>query len=113
MKPVHWLRLLVYVLIGAALLIAVVPLLVLLSLVQGGSGFGLCPDGIASCRNPYTAAPELTAGLTVALLVVVAAIRVLMRAARRLQAEEYRVDPDQGADSAENPSSPSNERTTR
>lgn len=91
MKPVHLLRLLVFVLIGAALLIAVVPLLVLLSLVQGGSGFGLCPDGLGSCRNPYTAAPELTATLTVALLVVVALIRILMRSARRLQAEEREI----------------------
>ncbi|HSJ36352.1 MAG TPA: hypothetical protein VLB85_14995, partial [Acidimicrobiia bacterium] len=88
MKPVHLLRFLVFLLIGAALLIAVVPLLVLLNLVQGGSGFGLCPDGIGSCRNPYTAAPELTATLTVALLGIVALIRVLMRSARRLQAEE-------------------------
>lgn len=77
-----------FLLICAALLIAVVPLLVLLSLVQGGSGFGLCPDGITSCRNPYTAAPELTATLTIALLVIVAGIRILMRVARRLQAEE-------------------------
>lgn len=88
MKPVHLIRILVFLLICAALLIAVVPLLVLLSLVQGGSGFGLCPDGIASCRNPYTAAPELTATLTIALLVIVAGIRILMRVARRLQAEE-------------------------
>lgn len=111
MKPVHLLRLLVYLLMGAALLIAVVPLLVLLSLVQGGSGFGLCPDGIGTCRNPYTAAPELTGGLTVALLVIVAAIRVLMRAARRMQAEEYRVEgtPAEGGGPADH----SNERATR
>lgn len=92
MTAVHWLRLLVFILIGAAILIAVVPLLVLLSLVQGGSGFGLCPDGIGTCRNPYTAAPEMTAALTLGLLVVVAAIRILMRTARRLQAEEYQVE---------------------
>ncbi|HEX7100286.1 MAG TPA: hypothetical protein VF377_13735 [Acidimicrobiia bacterium] len=91
MKTVHLLRVIVYILIGAALLIAVIPLLVLLSLVQGGSGFGLCPDGITTCRNPYTAAPELTTGLTVALLVIVAAIRVIMRYARKLQSEEYKV----------------------
>lgn len=109
-KTVQLLRLLVYILVAAALLIAVVPLLVLLSLVQGGSGFGLCPDGITSCRNPYTAAPELTAGLTVALLVIVAAIRVLMRTARRIQSEEYRVS----ATPAESPDeTQSNDRATR
>ncbi len=108
------LRLLVYILIGVALLIAVVPLLVLLSLVQGGSGFGLCPDGITTCRNPYTAAPELTATLTLALLAVVASIRVLMRAARRVRNEEYRVVEGNGPhDTTPPPPSHSNERTTR
>lgn len=111
MRTVHWLRLLVYILMAAALLIAVVPLLVLLSLVQGGSGFGLCPDGISSCRNPYTAAPELTAGLTVALLVIVAAIRILMRTARRLQAEEYRVEGEPTG--PVEPDDQSNDRATR
>ncbi|MFP3915753.1 MAG: hypothetical protein ACLFWM_12820 [Actinomycetota bacterium] len=113
MRPVHWLRLLAYILIAAALLIAVVPLLVLLSLVQGGSGFGLCPGGIASCRNPYTAAPELTAGLTVALLVIVAAIRILMRTARRLQADEYRVESEPEGGPAPGAPSHSNDRATR
>lgn len=79
------------ILVGAAIVIAAVPLLVLLSLVQGGTGFGLCPGGIETCRNPYTAAPELTVGLTVALFLVVAAIRIAMRTARNIQQEEYRV----------------------
>jgi hypothetical protein len=91
---VAWLRLIVYILIAAAILIAVVPLLVLLNLVQGGSGFGLCPGGISQCRNPYTAAPELTATLTIGLFVVVAAIRVLMRTARRMQSESYGVSDE-------------------
>lgn len=112
MKPVYLLRFLVFLLIGAALLIAVVPLLVLLNLVQGGSGFGLCPDGITSCRNPYTAAPELTATLTVALLVIVAMIRILMRTARRLQAEERIVSdtPPPPADSESVDATPSDRR---
>ncbi len=93
-SPVIWLRLAVLILVGAAILIATVPLLVLLSLVQGGTGFGLCPGGISTCRNPYTAAPELTAALTVGLFAVVAAIRVLMRMARRLQREDYKVVPE-------------------
>lgn len=107
------LRLVTYILMGVALLIAVVPLLVLLSLVQGGTGFGLCPDGITSCRNPYTAAPELTATLTLALLAVVAAIRVLMRAARRVRSEEYRVIEDTPTEETTPPPPHSNDRTTR
>ena len=94
MNGAAWLRLIVYILIAAAILIAVVPLLVLLNLVQGGSGFGLCPGGISQCRNPYTAAPELTATLTIGLFVVVAAIRVLMRTARRMQSESYGVSDE-------------------
>lgn len=109
---VYLVRLLVLILIGVALVIAVVPLLVLIDLVQGGSGFGLCTDGITSCRNPYTAAPELTAALTVALLAVVASIRVLMRTARRLRSEEYRVS-DQVPGEEEQPESYSNDRATR
>lgn len=85
MKSVTWLRMVVYILMAAAILIGLVPLLVLLSLVEGGTGFGLCPDGITSCRNPFTAAPELTATLTVALFAVVAVIRVMMRMARKMQ----------------------------
>lgn len=107
------LRLLVYILIGVALLIAVVPLLVLLSLVQGGTGFGLCPDGITSCRNPYTAAPELTATLTLALLAVVASIRILMRAARRVRSEEYRVVEGNGPPDQATPPPQASDRTTR
>lgn len=109
---VYLLRVLVLVLIGVALVIAVVPLLVLINLVQGGTGFGLCPEGITSCRNPFTAAPELTATLTVALLAVVASIRVLMRTARRLRSEEYRIT-DRASTEEDQPETYSNERATR
>jgi hypothetical protein len=61
-----------------------VPLLVLLDLAGGGSGFGMCPTGVDSCRNPYTAAPELSVILTVALIVVLAGVRVTTRAEHRL-----------------------------
>lgn len=88
-KTAFWLRLVVYILIAAAILIALVPLLVLLSLVRGGTGFGLCPGGIGTCRNPYTAAPELSLALTVGLFVIVAVIRVVMRMARRASNESY------------------------
>lgn len=82
------LRMIVVILIVAAIVIAAIPLLVLLDLVRGGSGFGLCPGGITACRNPYTAAPELSVALTAGLFVVIAAIRVTMRTARRVRDEE-------------------------
>lgn len=78
---IRFARILLY---GTAVLLAAVPLLVLIDLAGGGTGYGLCPTGIDSCRNPYSAAPELTAILTVALAVVLAGIRVTTRAERRL-----------------------------
>lgn len=78
---VRFARILLY---GTAVLLAGVPLLVLLDLARGGSGYGLCPTGVESCRNPYTAAPELTVILTVALMVVLAGVRVTTRAERRM-----------------------------
>ena len=73
------------------LAVAAIPMLVLLDLVGGGNGWGLCPDGITSCRNPYTAASELALGLTLVLFLALAGIRVLMRVARRLQAESFQI----------------------
>jgi hypothetical protein len=67
--------------------IAVVPILVLLDLVKGGTGFGLCPGGMEACDRPYTTGAELVVILTLALLLVVVAIRILMKLARRLQQE--------------------------
>ncbi len=73
------------VLIVAAVALAAVPLLVMLDLASGGTGYGMCPGGITECRNPYTAAPELSITLTVALMLVLGGLRVANRADRRLQ----------------------------
>lgn len=67
--------------------IAVVPILVMIDLAAGGTGYGLCPSGIETCDRPFTTGPELLIFLTLALSLVVVAIRVLMRLARRLQTE--------------------------
>jgi hypothetical protein len=64
------------VLILAAVALAAVPLLVLLDLAGGGDGYGLCPGGITRCRNPYSAAPQLSIALTVGLFVVLGGLRV-------------------------------------
>jgi len=77
------LRLVRLVLVVAAVALAAVPLFVLLDLARGGTGFGLCPGGIARCRNPYTAAPELSAALTLGLFVILAALRIVNRMWRR------------------------------
>jgi hypothetical protein len=84
MDPRAFVRTLRLILIVAAVGLASFPLLVILDLSEGGTGYGLCPSGVASCRNPYTAAPELATVLTVGLLVVLGGFRVTTHLAREL-----------------------------
>ena len=83
-----FLRLAVGILLLAILAIAAIPLLVLIDLSGGGTGFGLCPDGIGSCATPLTAGPELTLILAVVLFVLVASVRLLLRMVRRLEVRQ-------------------------
>ena len=75
----------------AAVAIAAVPLLVLVDLVGGGTGYGLCPGGLDACDNPYSTGAELAVLLAVALFVLVLGIRLLMRLARKLRDESLQV----------------------
>ena len=85
MELQYLVRLVRAVLVVAAVALAAVPLIVLFDLAQGGTGYGLCPRGVTACRNPYTAAPELSALLTLGLVVVLAGFRITNRTLRRLQ----------------------------
>ncbi len=85
MELQYLVRLFRAILVVAAVALAAVPLLVLLDLAQGGTGYGLCPGGVRACRNPYTAAPELSTLLTVGLILVLAGFRITNRTLRRLQ----------------------------
>ena len=76
MELQYLVRLVRAILVVAAVALAAIPLFVLLDLAQGGTGYGLCPGGVTECRNPYTAAPELSALLTVGLIVVLAGLGV-------------------------------------
>lgn len=78
------LRVLILVLILVALAVAVVPVMVLINLLGGGSGFGLCPEGLAACPKRYTSGPALAAYLTLTLMIVVGLIRVASHLLRRL-----------------------------
>lgn len=60
--------------------VVVLPMIVLLDLARGGSGLGLCPDGLASCRSSYFDGPELAGILVVVLLLLYAVLRSLLRA---------------------------------
>jgi hypothetical protein len=80
-------RILVLLLALIALGILLVPVLVLVDLVSGGTGYGLCAGGIENCQLPYSAGAEMLILLSIALFAVLMVIRGLMRLARRLQAQ--------------------------
>jgi len=84
-------RLGVFILSAAAIGIALIPILVLIDLLDGGTGWGLCPQGIEACNNPYTTAAEFGILLTLGLFLSVLGIRLLMKMARRLRSDDYQV----------------------
>lgn len=88
-----WLiRLAVIALVVAAIGIAVVPLLVMVDLLQGGTGWGLCPGGLQECQTPYTAPFEFLVLLVVGMFLIILAIRLILRLSRRLRAESFQVN---------------------
>ena len=88
------LRIVIGLLIAAAFGVALVPLLVLLDLGDGGSGWGLCADGVSTCRNSYFAGFELVAILVVVLFVIVGLIAIFARVLRWVERREReRKDP--------------------
>ncbi len=88
---VQVIRALIVVLAGIAVAIAAIPVLVMIDLLGDGTGFGLCPNGLEACVKPYSTAPEFVMILTLALFLVVLAIRLLMKLARQLQDDTYQV----------------------
>lgn len=88
---VFFVRLGVFLLVVLAVAIGVVPILVLIDLLDGGTGYGLCPGGLEFCDKPYSTGAELIIVLTIALFLTVMGIRLLMRLARRLQDDSYQV----------------------
>ncbi|MGH3649961.1 MAG: hypothetical protein ACRDU9_04565 [Acidimicrobiia bacterium] len=84
-------RLTVFVLVVVAIAIGLVPILVLIDLLDGGTGWGLCPGGLELCDKPYSTGAELIIILSLGLFLTVLGIRLLMRLARRLQDDTYQV----------------------
>lgn len=78
-------------LVVVAIAIGIVPILVLIDLLDGGTGWGLCPGGIELCDKPYSTGAELIIILTLSLFLAVAGIRLLVRLSRRLQEDSYQV----------------------
>jgi hypothetical protein len=89
------LRIAIGLLIAAAFAMALVPLLVLLDLGGGGTGWGLCEAGVAVCRNSYFSGFELLAFFAAALFAMIGAIAGLTRILRWLEhREKERQDPE-------------------
>jgi hypothetical protein len=81
----------VFILVLVAIAIGIVPILVLIDLLGGGTGWGLCPGGIELCDKPYSTGAELIIVLTIGLFLTVAGIRLLVRLARRMDDDSYQV----------------------
>jgi hypothetical protein len=77
-------RVLIGALITAIVAVALLPLLVLLDLVGGGDAWGLCPEGLGSCRTSYFDGPELLAGLLIIIFILLFALRMALHARRAL-----------------------------
>ena len=80
-----------FLLSAIAIGIALIPILVLIDLLDGGTGWGLCPNGIEACDNPFTTAAEIGVVLTLGLFLSVLGIRLLMRLARQMRSDDYQV----------------------
>jgi len=79
------LRALIVSLIAAAIGVALIPLMVLLDLRRGGTGWGLCPDGLGECRTTYFAGVELIGWLFAALFILLGMIASSVRILRYLE----------------------------
>lgn len=71
-------RALVLVAVVAILAVAAVPLLILLDLSDGGTGWGLCEQGIDSCRVGNFRGPRLAMVLMSVLLAIAALLRFIV-----------------------------------
>ena len=79
------LRVLIVGLIGVAVAVALIPLMVLLDLRRGGTGWGLCADGLSDCRNSYFAGFELIGWLFLAMFILLGMIALCVRILRHLE----------------------------
>ena len=64
--------------IGAIVVVALLPLAVLLDLAGGGDGLGICAGGLGECRTSYFDGPELLATLVIVLFLLLIALRAAL-----------------------------------
>ncbi len=82
------LRVVIGILIVAAVGVALIPLVVLLDLHEGGTGWGLCEAGVDGCSNSYFAGFEMLAGVAIALAAILTLIALCVRIIRWLDRRE-------------------------
>lgn len=78
------LRILLGVLVAIVIAAAAAPMLVIADLAGGGTGWGLCPDGITTCTTSYFAGPELALVLLFVLFGALGGVAICSRLIRRL-----------------------------
>ena len=89
-------RTLIIAIVTAIIAVSVLPLVVMLDLVGGGDGFGLCRGGIADCRTSYFDGPELIGVLGVVLFLLIVALRAALSAARAAERRDEKTLPSMG-----------------
>jgi hypothetical protein len=88
------LRIVIGLLVAAAVAVAIVPALVIMDLNSGGTGWGLCSEGIAGCRGSYFAGFEMLAVGALALFVLLGFIRAAILLLRRVEAQHVQPPAD-------------------
>lgn len=72
-------------LILAALVLAVIPPAILVDLLTGGTGYGLCEGGLGGCDSAFMTGPALAGRIFLGLLVVTLCIRLVSRLVDRIE----------------------------
>ncbi|MDE0674038.1 MAG: hypothetical protein OXI06_03050 [bacterium] len=81
-------RVVIAALVVFAIVLALIPLLAALDLARGGSGFGICPDGVWLCSDPYLPVVRLTGLVGLGIGAVAVGIRLARRGLRRAERQE-------------------------
>jgi hypothetical protein len=83
-------RVVLGMLIAVAVVVAAIPAVVLVDLVSGGTGLGLCEEGLGRCTTSGFALAELAIVLGVVAVVIGGGIAACVRLLRRADAPTTR-----------------------